>query len=68
MFSTGTIFTIVLLMRALDALKYKDETGNYLSKLCEVDPYRQGYYKDLQMKYSLENAIEKYLTEQSNVS
>lgn len=44
---TGTLLTIVLLMRAVDPLKYEAETMNYLSKLEVVDKTRQQYYKDM---------------------
>ncbi|KXJ18539.1 geranylgeranyl transferase type-2 subunit alpha isoform X2 [Exaiptasia diaphana] len=63
-----TIFTIVLLMRALDALTYQDETNKYLTKLCQVDPSRRGYYDDLCKKFALENAIEKYWKETNNIT
>ena len=64
---TGTIFTIVLLMRALDAIKYQDETNKHLSKLSQVDPARRGYYNDLCKKFALENAIENYWKQTNNV-
>ncbi|KAK3747037.1 hypothetical protein QZH41_017815 [Actinostola sp. cb2023] len=63
-----TIITIVLLMRALDSLKYQDETEQYLIKLSLVDPYRREYYDDLGKKFRLENAIERYWQQANNVA
>ncbi len=41
------LLTIILLMRALDPLKYEKETMEYLDKLLLVDEMRTNYYKDL---------------------
>ena len=53
LFSSGTMLTMVLLMRALDPLVYEQETDFYLEKLVEVDGFRKGYYKDLSKYISL---------------
>lgn len=55
-----TMLTMVLLMRALNPLSHEKETEVYLEKLTQVDCYRKGYYKDLQRKFKLENAIERH--------
>ena len=41
------MLTVIFLMRALDPVKYKDETYDLLSRLMECDAMRKGYYKDL---------------------
>ena len=46
-FISGVLLTIILLMRALDPLKYEKETIEYLDKLLLVDEMRTNYYKDL---------------------
>ena len=46
---SGVLLTIILLMRALDPLKYEKEALEYLDKLLQVDSMRANYYKDLSM-------------------
>ena len=50
---SGTMLTIVLLMRALDPLKHEVDTEKYLEKLSEIDHYRKEYYRDLGKQYSV---------------
>ena len=45
-------------MRALDPLKYENQTLDYLDKLLQADAMRTNYYKDLSMycfKIALDN-------------
>ncbi|XP_028392827.1 geranylgeranyl transferase type-2 subunit alpha-like [Dendronephthya gigantea] len=58
-----TILTIVLLMRAINPMKYAEKVESYLERLCGIDYYRKEYYIDLDSKYKLENTIEKHLKE-----
>ena len=48
----GTMLTIVYLMKALDGLKHADRINELINKLIDIDPMRNGYYKDLR-KYFL---------------
>ena len=48
---SGTMLTILSLMRTLDSVAHHKAIMNYLSKLVEVDPMRCNYYKDLGMLY-----------------
>ena len=43
----GVLLTIVWLMRAIDPLKYEQQTLDYLGKLQAVDSMRTNYYNDL---------------------
>ena len=41
------MLTVIFLMRALDPVKYKDETYALLSRVMECDSMRKEYYRDL---------------------
>ncbi|XP_064640349.1 geranylgeranyl transferase type-2 subunit alpha-like [Lineus longissimus] len=53
------MLTILSLMRALDPIKYEQQTLEFIDKLKIEDPYRSNYYLDLRSKFLIENAIEK---------
>uniref|UniRef100_A0A3B3ZY69 Geranylgeranyl transferase type-2 subunit alpha n=1 Tax=Periophthalmus magnuspinnatus TaxID=409849 RepID=A0A3B3ZY69_9GOBI len=53
------LLTIILLMRALDPLRYEKETLAHFETLKEVDPMRSAYYSDLCSKFMIENTILK---------
>ncbi|XP_013402007.1 geranylgeranyl transferase type-2 subunit alpha-like [Lingula anatina] len=53
------LLTIMLLMRAIDPLKYLKETLEHIDTIIKVDPCRTNYYKDLRSKFLIENAIEE---------
>ncbi|XP_033626291.1 geranylgeranyl transferase type-2 subunit alpha-like [Asterias rubens] len=51
------LLTIILLMRAVDPLRYEEETLRYFQTLLKTDPCRAGYFKDLRSKFVIENEI-----------
>lgn len=53
-----TLFTSVLLMRALNDQKFKSEISEYMKQLMIVDSTRKNYYQDLGSKFTIENEIE----------
>ena len=44
-------------MRAVDPLRYEEETLRYFQTLLKTDPCRAGYFKDLRSKFVIENEI-----------
>ena len=44
---SGTILTILCLMREVDSVVHHESIVSYLSKLIEVDSMRENYYQDL---------------------
>ncbi|XP_038070452.1 geranylgeranyl transferase type-2 subunit alpha-like [Patiria miniata] len=59
------LLTIILLMRAIDPLKYEAETLRYFETLLQTDPRRAGYFRDLRSKFVIENAITRNMQQQS---
>ncbi|XP_015905154.1 geranylgeranyl transferase type-2 subunit alpha isoform X2 [Parasteatoda tepidariorum] len=53
-----TVFTCVLLMRALNDSKFDDQIVDFMNKLMKIDALRKNYYKDLGSKFVIENMIE----------
>lgn len=53
------LLTCVLLMKALDGVKYRAEIQQFLAELEAVDPMRRRYYSDLGSKFSAEGVIEQ---------
>ncbi|GIX80228.1 geranylgeranyl transferase type-2 subunit alpha [Caerostris darwini] len=53
-----TLFTCVLLMRALNNPKFQREIEDFMEKLTVVDASRKNYYKDLGSKFTIEDTIE----------
>ena len=49
------MLTVIFLMRALDPVKYKDETYTLLSRVMACDSMRREYYRDLRK-------FQKYMT------
>lgn len=45
--SPGVVLTVVLLMKALDPVKYEAEIMNHIDRLEALDFKRVNYYKDL---------------------
>lgn len=43
----GTLFTCILLMRALNDVKFQDTIREYMGHLKEIDITRKNYYNDL---------------------
>ncbi|KAH8417199.1 hypothetical protein KR222_006300 [Zaprionus bogoriensis] len=58
--SKWTLLTSALLMRAIDAASYHDQSLAHLAKLEQVDALRQGYYKDLGQRWQMELALAKW--------
>ncbi len=48
--SKWTLYTKVLIMKAIGADKYHQSILDAYTKLCTVDPYRKGYYMDQRSK------------------
>ncbi|XP_058823726.1 geranylgeranyl transferase type-2 subunit alpha [Topomyia yanbarensis] len=59
--SKWTLLTAALLMKAIDRRRYYDHMLAYLEKLQTVDPMRQGYYRDLTSRWSIENRLERWI-------
>ncbi|XP_054719444.1 geranylgeranyl transferase type-2 subunit alpha-like [Uloborus diversus] len=53
-----TLFTSILLMRALNDRKFDDKITEYMENIKEVDSSRKNYYNDLGSKFVIENTIE----------
>ncbi|KAL7728079.1 hypothetical protein ACLKA6_017928 [Drosophila palustris] len=58
--SKWTLLTSALLMRAIDATTYHDQSLAHLAKLEQVDALRSGYYKDLAQRWTVELALAKW--------
>ena len=43
----GCILTTLLLLQELDWLNNQQQITDMFDKLCNVDPYRHGYYQDM---------------------
>lgn len=56
--SKWTLFTSVLLMRALNDIKFQEKTREYMKSLKEIDPSRKNYYNDFESKIVIEDYIE----------
>ncbi|BFZ13256.1 hypothetical protein BsWGS_16295 [Bradybaena similaris] len=52
------VLTVVLLMKALDPVKYEAEIMNHIDRLEALDFKRVNYYKDLRSKFIVENLID----------
>ncbi|CAN8024158.1 unnamed protein product [Ixodes persulcatus] len=52
------LLTCVLLMRALDGSRFREELEKFLLELSTVDPMRSAYYHDLRSKFVMEIALE----------
>ncbi|XP_058452584.1 geranylgeranyl transferase type-2 subunit alpha [Malaya genurostris] len=61
--SKWTLLTAALLMKAIDRRFYHEDIITYLDKLQIVDPMRQGYYRDLTSRWSIENRLEQWIGE-----
>lgn len=61
------VLTLVLLMRAINPEKYRDETNNYLNDLQTIDDKRKEYYADLRSKYIMEDCINTFSEDQITV-
>ncbi|XP_072013329.1 geranylgeranyl transferase type-2 subunit alpha-like [Amphiura filiformis] len=59
------VLTIILLMGAIDPLKYEADMIQYFETLLKADPARAAYFKDLRSKIVLENAIVRSLRSDS---
>lgn len=57
----GTLLTTALMMRAIDRPRYHSTTLDRLTSLATLDPARAGYYKDLANKWSIEEALQKWI-------
>lgn len=57
----GTLLTTALMMRAIDRARYHSNTLDRLNSLSTIDPARCGYYKDLANKWSIEEALQKWI-------
>ncbi|ALC46973.1 CG12007 [Drosophila busckii] len=55
--SKWTLLTSALLMRAIDADANHERSLTHLSKLQQVDALREGYYKDLARRWTMEHAL-----------
>jgi len=60
------MLTVIFLMRALDPVKYKDETYALLSRVMECDSMRKEYYRDLRSRYKLEDELRRKKREKEN--
>lgn len=60
--SKWTLLTSALLMRAIDVNSYHEQSLSHLAKLVQVDALRQGYYKDLSARWTMEMALAKWPT------
>ncbi|XP_034488078.1 geranylgeranyl transferase type-2 subunit alpha [Drosophila innubila] len=58
--SKWTLLTSALLMRAIDATTYHEQSLAHLAKLEQVDALRKGYYKDLAERWTMELALAKW--------
>lgn len=58
--SKWTLLTSALLMRAIDATAYHEQSLAHLVKLEQVDALRRGYYKDLGQRWIMELALTKW--------
>lgn len=58
--SKWTLLTSALLMRAIDATSYHEQSLAHLVKLEQVDALRRGYYKDLAQRWTMELALAKW--------
>lgn len=66
-FSSGTLLTAALLMRAIDRKKYHAEALTFLESLKQYDSNRTGYYNDLGNKWTIEDYLADWiLTLESN--
>ncbi|XP_017856399.1 PREDICTED: geranylgeranyl transferase type-2 subunit alpha isoform X2 [Drosophila arizonae] len=63
--SKWTLLTSALLMRAIDVSSYHEQSLTHLAKLEQVDALRQGYYKDLSARWTMEMALAKWPTSSS---
>lgn len=57
----GTLLTTALMMRAIDRPRYHSTTLDRLTSLSTLDPSRAGYYTDLGNKWSIEEALQKWI-------
>ncbi|KAG8187795.1 hypothetical protein JTE90_025833 [Oedothorax gibbosus] len=62
-----TIFTCVLLMRALNNAKFQKEIESFMKNLTEVDVSRKNYYNDLGSKFVIEDVLETLPLEATEV-
>ena len=44
--SKWALYTKVLIMKTMDPEKYHEEIVKGFDSLCQIDPTRQGYYRD----------------------
>uniref|UniRef100_A0A6P4EBP6 Geranylgeranyl transferase type-2 subunit alpha n=1 Tax=Drosophila rhopaloa TaxID=1041015 RepID=A0A6P4EBP6_DRORH len=58
--SKWTLLTSALLMRAIDASANHQKSLEHLAKLEKVDALREGYYKDLAARWTLELELAKW--------
>lgn len=58
----GTLLTTALMMRAIDRPRYHSTTLDRLTSLVTLDPARSGYYRDLANKWSIEEALQKWIS------
>ncbi|XP_055952485.1 geranylgeranyl transferase type-2 subunit alpha-like [Argiope bruennichi] len=66
--SKWTLFTCVLLMRALNNSKFQNDIEDFMEKLTKVDSARKNYYKDLGSKFVIEDTIESLPVEATEVN
>ncbi|XP_005091696.1 geranylgeranyl transferase type-2 subunit alpha isoform X2 [Aplysia californica] len=52
------VLTVVLLMKALDPVRHKEDISKHLDTLIALDLKRVNYYRDLKSKFCIENVIE----------
>ncbi|XP_057291293.1 geranylgeranyl transferase type-2 subunit alpha-like isoform X4 [Hydractinia symbiolongicarpus] len=65
---SGTMLTIIYLMRALGGEGYIKDTEELLTRLIKTDSMRAGYYKDLRSKYRIENELQRLKKTQDNLT
>ncbi|KAH8312868.1 hypothetical protein KR044_013385 [Drosophila immigrans] len=58
--SKWTLLTSALLMRAIEPIKYHEQSLDNLIKLQKVDALRKGYYEDLAQRWTMEEALTKW--------
>ena len=54
---TGVLLTLVLLMKAIDSLKFEHIINERLIELRQIDSKRSSYYGDLRSRYQIENSL-----------
>ena len=55
--SKWALYTKVLIMKTMDPEKYHDEIVKGFDSLCQIDPTRQGYYRDQRSKSIIQRVL-----------